>query len=118
MTTPDPIADARAYIEALASHDVSAVRLADGCRRVENGIRTGSSGPAIIHDLDVGRKYRVIRRVEIIGIEQVEGGSVQAEFLVHVVFGLSARVRERFDVDLDGRIDRITARIGFPPRRR
>ena len=53
--TADTVAAARAYIEALASHDVSAVRLANGCRRVENGIPTGSSGPAIIRDLDLLR---------------------------------------------------------------
>ncbi|MGJ0118075.1 hypothetical protein ACQ7HM_02610 [Williamsia sp. MIQD14] len=115
--TGTPVEAARAYIEALASHDVSAVRLADGCRRVENGIPTGSSGPAIIHDLDVGRKYRVIRRVEIDSIDEVEGGSVQAVFVVHVAFGLGARIRERFDVDSAGDIERITARIGFPRRR-
>ncbi|MGZ8177160.1 hypothetical protein ACXVUM_04450 [Williamsia sp. SKLECPSW1] len=114
--TAETVAAARAYIEALASHDVSAVRLAEGCRRVENGVPTGSSGPAIIRDLDRGRKYRVIRRVEITSIG-IEGVSVDAEFLVHVVFGLSARVRERFDADESGAIDRITARIGLPRRR-
>ena len=113
---PDAIAAARAYIDALATHDVTAVRLADGCRRVENGIPTGSSGPAIIRDLDRGRKYRVIRRVEITSIG-IDGVSVHADFLVHVALGLSARVRERFDVDQTGAIDRITARIGLPRRR-
>ncbi|MEH3155517.1 MAG: hypothetical protein PGN29_09275 [Gordonia paraffinivorans] len=83
---------------------------------MENGIPTGSSGPAIVRDLDRGRKYRVIRRVEITSIG-IEGVSVSAEFLVHVVFGLSARVRERFDADGSGAIDRITARIGLPRRR-
>lgn len=114
--TPDTVAAARAYIEALASHDVTDVRLADGCRRVENGIPTGSSGPAIVRDLDRGRKYRVIRRVEITSIG-IEGVCVHADFLVHLPLGLSARIRERFDADETGAIDRITARIGLPRRR-
>ncbi|WP_328858905.1 hypothetical protein OG579_09360 [Williamsia herbipolensis] len=119
MTPPSttPAVDAaRAYIEALASHDVSAVRLADGCRRVENGLPTGSSGPAIIRDLDRSRKYRVIKRVEIAEIVERDR-AVHADFRVVVALGLAARVRERFDLDADGAITRITARISMPRRR-
>lgn len=115
MSTHDAVADARAYIEALASHDVSDVRLAPGCRRYENLIPTGRSGEGIRRDLERSRKYRVIRRVEILELV-THDHVVHADFRVHVAGGLAARVRERFEIDDQGRIERITARIGLPRR--
>ncbi|QUR69107.1 hypothetical protein [Mycobacterium spongiae] len=54
------IAAAQAYIDALVSHDASAVPFAAGCTRIEQGIKNGFSGSHLRRGLNRGRQYRVI----------------------------------------------------------
>ena len=55
------IAAARAYIDALVSHDAAGVPFAPGCTRVELGIKTGFSGNHLRRSLNGGLQYRVIK---------------------------------------------------------
>ena len=57
------IAVARAYVDALVSHDPSGVRLHPDCTRVEMGIKTGRSGDHIARSLARGPQFRLIHRV-------------------------------------------------------
>ncbi|MDO3649904.1 hypothetical protein [Nocardia mangyaensis] len=52
---------ARAYLDALVSHDASAVPFAPDATRVEVGFQTGYSGPQLTADLEHGLQYRVIQ---------------------------------------------------------
>ena len=68
MTSPrDPsaerIAAARAYVDALVSHDPSAVALHPDCTRVEFGVRTGRDGDHIARSLARGPQFRLIHRI-------------------------------------------------------
>lgn len=107
------VAMAREYIESLVSHDATKVRLAAGAWRVENGRRTGESGPEIREDLEKGEQYKPIQ-----GIRDLEfrewGHSVAARY--DLDFGVSptevftVRVTEYFDVP-GGEIESIMAII-------
>ncbi|MFD4183240.1 hypothetical protein, partial [Rhodococcus sp. NPDC058514] len=63
---------ARAYIDALISHDASAVKFAPGATRVEAGLKTGRSGPQMTRDLEHGPQYRVLRGLR--GRRQYQSG--------------------------------------------
>ncbi|WP_410877055.1 hypothetical protein [Nocardia sp. A7] len=54
---------ARAYLDALVSHDASAVPFAPDATRVEVGVQTGYSGPQLAADLENGLQYRVIQGI-------------------------------------------------------
>lgn len=54
------IAAAQAYIDALVSHDGDSVPFADGCTRIEQGIKNGFSGNHLRRSLTRGPQYRVI----------------------------------------------------------
>ncbi len=103
------VAMAREYIKALLSHDATKVRLADGCRRVENGQQTGDTGAFIRDELENGAQY-----TPIIGIGEVEirewGTSVVARFSLEFDGGMSVAVTEHFDIPA-GDIVAITAII-------
>ena len=54
------IAAAQAYIDALVSHHGDSVPFADGCTRVEQGIKNGFSGKHLRRSLNRGPQYWVI----------------------------------------------------------
>ncbi|MFD6351703.1 hypothetical protein [Nocardia tengchongensis] len=65
--TPEPLDTvnvhlAGAYIDALISHDASAVRFAPNATRVEAGLQTGFSGPQLSNDLEHGMQYSLVQR--------------------------------------------------------
>lgn len=113
------IAVARAYVDALVSHDASEVRLHPDCTRVEMGFKTGRNGVHIERSLARGPQFRIIHRVS--GFEAiVEGHTVSTKYRVHVrpkVLGLWAPVSESFLIDDEFRIRTIVARFGLPRRR-
>lgn len=83
---PDPAdtpreAIARAYIDALLSHDASAVPFAPDATRVEAGLKTGTSGPQLTHDLDTGVQYSVIQNIRDIRMSE-DGDVVTARYLL------------------------------------
>ncbi|MEO9327959.1 hypothetical protein [Gordonia aurantiaca] len=112
------VAAARAYVDALVSHDPSGVPLHPDCTRVEFGLKTGRNGPHIARSLARGPQFRVIHRVSDF-TATVDGHSVTTRYVVHVrpkLLGLGAPVSETFVVDDENRIRAIVARFGFPRR--
>ncbi|WP_072688204.1 3'(2'),5'-bisphosphate nucleotidase CysQ [Rhodococcus marinonascens] len=75
------VAMARAYIDALVSHDATKVRLADNAWRVENGQRTGESGAFIRDELENGFQYQAIQAVRELSFHEW-GDNVVAQFLL------------------------------------
>lgn len=112
------IASARAYVDALVSHDPSSVSLHPDCTRVELGVRTGRNGAHIARSLAHGPQFRLIHRIS--GFRATaDGPHVSTRYFVHVrpkSLGLAARVSETFVVDDDNRIRAIVARFGLPRR--
>lgn len=112
------VAAAKAYVDALVSHDPAEVSLHPDCTRVELGIKTGRNGRHIARSLARGPQFRVIHRIS--GFEAtVDGHSVTTRYLVHVrprLAGLAAPVSETFVVDEDFCIRAIVARFGVPRR--
>jgi hypothetical protein len=108
-------AAARAYIEALVTHDASAVPLAEDAHRVENGIPTGCSGEDIRWQLDNGPQYRVITAVRELTVS-VRGDHVDTHYLLDTgLLGIdlvTVQVTESFVVP-EGLISQITATIGL-----
>lgn len=112
------VAIARAYVDALVSHDPSVVSLHPDCTRVEFGVRTGRNGPHITRSLARGPQSRLIHAVSGF-TATVDQHTVTTRYFVHVqprALGLAAEVRESFLIDDDGRITAITARFGRPRR--
>jgi hypothetical protein len=116
VSETDRIAAAEAYIDALVSHNADAVPFADGCTRVEVGIKTGFSGNHLRRSLNGGPQYRVIcgatgRKFT------VNGDEVHATFTIEtkaVVGGrrVVANVDETFLIPAaDGKIHHIRAKI-------
>lgn len=106
------VAMARAYIDALVSHDATKVRLAPDAWRVENGQRTGDSGAFIRDELEQGAQYRGIRAVRDLALHEW-GDNVVARFLLDIgddPNAMSVQVTEYFDVP-DGAIRSIMAII-------
>lgn len=115
-TDAQRIAVARAYVDALVSHDSTAVPLHPECVRIEMGVKTGRSGEHIARSLDRGPQFRLIHRISDFTAE-VDGATVSVIFYVHVhpkPLRLAARVAERFVIGDDLRIRHIQARIGMP----
>jgi hypothetical protein len=75
---------ARAYVEALATHDASAVPLHPDATRVEAGIQTGFSGEQIRFDLEHGPQFRVIEDVRDARFTP-DGDTVVADFTLDLV---------------------------------
>ncbi len=113
------VAAARAYVDALVSHDPSGVSLHPECTRVELGFKTGRNGPHIARGLRRGPQFRLIHRISEFSAD-VDGHMVATRYWVHVrpkMLGLAAHVHESFVVDEDNRIRAIVARFGVPRRR-
>lgn len=112
------VSAAKAYVDALVSHDPSPVPLHPDCTRTELGVKTGRNGGHIARSLARGPQFRLIYAVSDF-TATVEGERVDTSYLVHVrpkALGLGARVIESFEFDDDGLIAAIVARFS-PPRR-
>ncbi|MEV6218689.1 hypothetical protein [Nocardia sp. NPDC051833] len=72
---------ARAYIDALVSHDASAVPFTPDATRVEVGFQTGYSGPQLSADLENGPQYRVIQGVRELTMSE-SGDTVTTRYLL------------------------------------
>jgi limonene-1,2-epoxide hydrolase len=116
--TPTPrdgvIAACQAYLDALVSHDASAVPLAEDCWRVENGADTGSSGEAIVKGLESPIMQTVA------GVEDVrwyvDGDDAATLFTLRVQAGerrATCRIAERFRVR-DGELIEIESVVSEP----
>ncbi|HEX7826793.1 MAG TPA: hypothetical protein VF477_17955, partial [Mycobacterium sp.] len=79
ITDTQRIAAAQAYIDALVSHDASAVPFAPGCTRVEVGLKTGFSGKHLRRSLDGGPQYLVIKSASEPRFS-VDGDEIRAQF--------------------------------------
>lgn len=114
FTEAERIAAARAYIDALVSHDADKVPFAPGCTRIEFGVRTGFSGDHLRRSLNRGPQYRVIREATVPEFT-VDGDVVRARFDLTTkpsVAGrrVGAHVDETFVIpETDGTIHHIKA---------
>lgn len=121
MTSPsdaDLVAGAKAYVDALVSHDPSGVPFHADCVRIEMGAKTGRSGDHLRRSLAKGPQYRVIHTITDF-TPRVEGPVVHVTFYVHVrpkPLRLAAKVTESFEFDDEGRIVKIIAKFGLPRR--
>lgn len=104
---------ARAYIDALVSHDASAVRFTPGATRVEVGLQTGFDGPQLTNDLNHGIQYRVVEGVRDLTMTET-GDTVHTRYLLDSGIGgqrlMTVEIVETFDL-VDGAIHRIHANI-------
>ncbi|WP_026917477.1 hypothetical protein [Gordonia shandongensis] len=119
LADADRIAAARAYVDALVSHDASAVRVTSDCTRIELGVTTGRNGDHIIRSLERGPQFRLIHHISDFAATVI-GHTVQTTYYVHVhpkPLGLAARVVESFEVDDAGAITAIVARFSMPRRK-
>lgn len=87
-TLPDSprVAMVREYLGALLTHDASKVRLSADCVRVENGTRTGESGPEIVHDLETGAQYLPLSGIRNLAFTEF-GTDVVAHLLLDMTVG-------------------------------
>jgi hypothetical protein len=103
---------ARAYVEALATHDAADVPLHPEATRVEAGIQTGFSGEQIRFDLEHGPQYRVIEEVQDARFA-ADGETVVADFALDLVTpAVGSRVHEVFTFE-GGQIRTIVADIAL-----
>lgn len=114
-------AAADAYLDALVSHDATAVPFATDVLRVENGLVTGRTGEEIRNDLNTSWKYKIIvglRDRTYTETPPTDNGTVtvNVDYLLDIGFHsttlLTVRVKERFDVQC-GQITYINANIGL-----
>lgn len=80
------VAMAREYLRSLLTHDASKVRLSSDCHRVENGRRTGDSGPEIVHDLETGAAYLPLTAIRDLTFGEF-GTDVVARYLLDMAVG-------------------------------
>jgi hypothetical protein len=115
-TEAERIAAAQAYIDALVTHDATAVPFAPGCTRVEVGVKTGFSGAHLRRSLNGGLQYRVIESATAPEFT-VDGDEVRARFDLTTKPSLAGRrvgahIDETFLIPAaDGLIHRIRAGI-------
>ena len=104
---------ARAYLDALVSHDASAVPFAPDATRVEVGLRTGDSGPQLSADLENGLQYRVIQGIRDLTMSE-SGDTVTTHYLLDSgVAGIrltTVEITETFVIPVDS-IQTIEATI-------
>ncbi|WP_019927932.1 hypothetical protein [Nocardia sp. BMG111209] len=104
---------ARAYLDALVTHDASRVPFAPGCTRVEAGLQTGYSGPQLTADLEHGRQYDLVQSIHDVRLSTA-GDVVTARYLlgsgIAGVPVVTVDITETFVVT-DGEIQRIDATI-------
>ncbi len=116
VSEADRIAAAQAYIDALVTHDADAVPFADGCTRIEVGLKSGFSGNHLRRSLNRGPQYRIIAATTPPEYT-VSGNEVRAVYdvLTKVSFGgrrVASRVDETFVIpEEDGLIHHIRARL-------
>lgn len=119
LADADRIAAARAYVDALVSHDASAVQLDPGCTRIELGVKTGRNGDHIRRSLNGGPQFKLIHTISEF-VAEVDGSTVNTTYFVHVhprALGLAARVSESFEISDAGYITAIVARFSVPRRK-
>ncbi|TSE00630.1 hypothetical protein FOS14_06220 [Skermania sp. ID1734] len=114
------VAVARAYIDALVSHDGDSVPFAADAVRYEMGVKTGRSGKHLRRSLSRGPQYRVILGVRDLQT-RVDGDVVRTVYLLDAgLFGrrlTTVKIVEDFAIPADDlRIHRIDAKIGRPRR--
>lgn len=114
MTTQIDIA--RAYVDALLTHDGDSVPFAPDAVRYENGLKTGRSGNGLRRSLSRGPQYRVIRAIREFEAT-LDADTVHTAYLLDI--GLFARwftvrIREDFLIPQDLHIHRIQAHINLP----
>lgn len=104
---------ARAYLDALVSHDASAVPFAPDATRVEVGLQTGYSGPQLSADLDNGIQYRVIQGIRDLTMSE-SGDTVTTHYLLDTGVGdirlTTVEITETFVIPVDS-IQTIEATI-------
>lgn len=116
VSEADRIAAAQAYIDALVTHDAEAVPFADGCTRVEVGLKSGFSGNHLRRSLNRGPQYRIIAATTPPEYT-VSGDEVRAVYdvLTKVSFGgrrVGSRVDETFVIpEQDGLIHHVRAKL-------
>jgi hypothetical protein len=116
VSEADRIAAAQAYIDALVTHDADAVPFADGCTRVEVGLKSGFSGNHLRRSLNRGPQYRIIAATTPPEYT-VSGDEVRAVYdvLTKVSLGgrrVGSRVDETFVIpEQDGLIHHIRAKL-------
>ncbi|MFD3748448.1 hypothetical protein [Nocardia sp. NPDC058633] len=95
---------ARAYLDALVSHDASAVPFAPDATRVEVGLQTGYSGPQLTADLENGLQYRVIQGIRDLTMSE-SGDTVTTHYLLDTgVAGIrltTVEITETFVIPVD-----------------
>ncbi|MDG3015987.1 hypothetical protein [Speluncibacter jeojiensis] len=114
ITDEQRIAVARSYLDALVSHDASAVQFAADAVRYEVGVKTGRSGAHLRRSLERGPQFRVIGGIREL-TATVTGEVVHTHYLLDTsVFGRNlvvAEIDETFVVPDDLVIHRIDAKI-------
>jgi hypothetical protein len=122
MTTPRTVSDteriaaAQAYIDALVSHDATAVPFAKDCVRIELGLKTGFSGNHLRRSLNGGPQYVVIKSSSQPEFT-IDGDQVLAKFELLTKPSIAgrrvgARIDETFVIPAsDGLIHHIRADI-------
>ncbi|MGW0041837.1 3'(2'),5'-bisphosphate nucleotidase CysQ [Rhodococcus sp. NPDC003348] len=118
-TPPDSprVAMVREYLGSLLTHDASKVRLAADCFRVENGRRTGDSGPEIVRELETGAQYLPLTGIRNLTFTEF-GTDVVARFLLDMAVGdetHTVALTEHFSVP-GAEIAAVTAIIEPAPR--
>lgn len=109
---------ARAYLDALLSHDGNTVPIEPRAVRYEVGLKTASSGNHLRRSLSGGPQYRVVRAIRDC-VWTVDGDDVTVDYLLDAgLFGrtlVTVRVVETFRIPQDDlRIHRIDAKIRRP----
>lgn len=110
------VAQVRAYVDALISHNPDAVRFAPDAVRVENGATTATSGAQISDDIRNSLVYKTFQGYRDLTITQ-NGDKVTGHWLLGVGVGnarvATVDVNETFDVS-GGVIHHLDARISPP----
>ncbi|MFD4294323.1 hypothetical protein ACFWPA_07225 [Rhodococcus sp. NPDC058505] len=104
---------ARAYIDALLSHDASDVAFAPGATRVEAGLKTGFTGAQMAWDLTHGPQYRVIQGIRDLELSE-QGDVVSTRYLLDAGIAgatlMTVEIVETFEIP-DGTIHAVVAHI-------
>lgn len=107
---------ARAYVEALVTHNPDDVKFAPDAKRYEVGIQTGYSGAQLSNDLRNGLQYKVIQQIRDYSTTE-NGNTVVAKYLLDAGVGTTTlatvQITESFEV-IDGSIHLIIADIKIP----
>jgi len=113
MTTQIDVA--RAYLDALVSHDGESVPFTPDAVRYELGIKTGRSGDHLRRSLSRGPQYKLVMGIRDL-TSSVEGSTVRTSYLLDAGIAgrklMTVKVDEDFEIPADDlRIHRIDAKI-------